>query len=85
MSTKNFFASKVIQGLLGILVGFAIKFCVIKGWLPQEVLGLLGTTLEQVGDLLIPGGVAYAMYGRIVTNGEKLTFGKTPNDSELLK
>lgn len=70
MMGKNFLKSKTMRGLLVVLIGAVLNFFVDQGFISETFYSALVEFLSYVAQGL---GIAYAAYGRTVTNGEKLT------------
>lgn len=70
---KAWWKSKTVQGIAIVLLSIALRFAAAKGWLEGI---LLETTLEYIRELseaLGLSGAAYALIGRMLTKGEKLS------------
>lgn len=73
MKTKKFWQSKSVQGVMLAALALAIRFAATKGWLGLSLADVINSYLLEICDTLGLGGLCYALYGRAVTNGEKLT------------
>lgn len=70
---KLWWKSKTLQGLFVIVISFVIRYAAAKGWLSGLLLETTLTYLKELCDALGLGGIAYAFYGRVKTEGEKLS------------
>lgn len=73
---KPFWQSTTIQGIAAAMLAFLVKLAVVRGWLPVDMVDPIGELIGTIADIVQPGGMAYAIYGRLVTNGETLTLNK---------
>jgi hypothetical protein len=73
MKTKKFWQSRSVQGVILAALALAIRFAATKGWLGMDLAEVINSYVLEVCDTLGFGGLCYALYGRAVTNGEKLT------------
>lgn len=70
---KPFWQSTTIQGIAAAMLAFLVKLAVVRGWIPADMVDSVGDLIKDISDILVPGGMAYAIYGRLVTKGESLT------------
>lgn len=70
---KSFWRSKTVQGIAIVVVTLAVRFAATKGWLGMNLVEVINSYVLEVCDTLGLGGLCYALYGRAVTKGEKLT------------
>lgn len=73
---KPFWQSATIQGIAAAMLAFLVKLAVVRGWIPLDMVDPLGELIKNIADIVQPGGMAYAIYGRLVTKGETLTITK---------
>ena len=70
---KAWWKSKTVQGIAIVLLSIALRIAAAEGWLDGI---LFETTLKYIRELseaLGLSGAAYALIGRLLTNGEKLS------------
>lgn len=74
---KSWFDSKTIRGLIVSFVSFAMAYAVQSGILPENMPQTYQEWLTIILNLTGFSGIAAGVHGRIMSNGEKLTWGKT--------
>lgn len=72
-SSKPFWQSKTMLGILAAFIGLLLRMAVMKGWISSETSALYAEFLQMLADLMGIGGLAFAAYGRAKTTGEGLT------------
>lgn len=72
-SSKPFWQSKTMVGIITAFVGLLLRMAVMRGWISSETSALFAEFLQIVADLMGVGGLAFAAYGRAKTTGEGLT------------
>jgi hypothetical protein len=70
---KPFWKSKTCQGIAIAVVALAVRYAATKGWIGMPLAEVINSYVLEICDTLGLGGLCYALYGRAVTNGEKLT------------
>jgi hypothetical protein len=70
---KKFWKSKTVQGIAIATIALTVRFAATKGWLGMNLADVINSYVLEICDTLGLGGLCYALYGRTVTKGEKLT------------
>lgn len=70
---KSFWKSKTVQGIAIAAVALFVRFAATNGWIGMNLVDVINSYVLEVCDTLGLGGLCYALYGRAVTKGEKLT------------
>lgn len=70
---KAWWKSKTVQGIAIVLISIALRLAAAKGWLSGLLLETTLSYLRELSEALGLSGAAYALIGRLLTKGEKLT------------
>lgn len=70
---KSWWKSKTVQGIAIVLVSVGLRLAATHGLLSGVLLETTLDYLKELAEALGLGGLAFALYGRAVTKGEKLS------------